>query len=87
MMDIIAKPILLSALMNETVVGLLALLLMIPSTWISLAIQVKRWHDRDKSGWWALINIVPVIGGLWALVECGFLKGDEGANRFGAPVI
>ncbi len=24
--------------------------------WIGLAVQIKRWHDRNKSGWWALIR-------------------------------
>ena len=28
-------------------------------TWISLAIAVKRYHDRDKSGWWVLIIFLP----------------------------
>jgi uncharacterized membrane protein YhaH (DUF805 family) len=51
---------------------------------IFLAIGAKRWHDRDKSGWWALLAFVPVIGGIWTLVECGFLKGTAGPNRFGA---
>ena len=50
---------------------------------ISIIVQVKRWHDRDKSGWWVLINFVPVVGPLWALVECGFLRGTLGDNRFG----
>ena len=30
-----------------------------------------------------LIDLVPVIGGLWALIETGFLKGTAGPNRFG----
>ena len=51
--------------------------------WAGLALQVKRFHDRDKSGWWVLIGFVPVIGGLWLLIELGFLRGTEGANRFG----
>jgi uncharacterized membrane protein YhaH (DUF805 family) len=51
--------------------------------WAGLAMQIKRWHDRDKSGWWCLIGLVPVIGGLWVLIECGFLRGTEGPNRFG----
>lgn len=45
--------------------------------------QIKRWHDLDKSGWWVLINFIPIVGGLWCLVECGFLKGTVGPNRFG----
>lgn len=51
--------------------------------WTSLMIEVKRWHDRNKSGWWILIVLLPVIGPLWALAECGFFKGTEGANHFG----
>ena len=52
--------------------------------WPSLAIQVKRWHDRDKSAWWVLMNFVPLIGFIWVLVENGFLRGTEGNNRFGS---
>jgi uncharacterized membrane protein YhaH (DUF805 family) len=51
--------------------------------WPAVAVSVKRWHDRDKSGWWVLINLVPVIGWLWALVDNGFRRGTAGPNRFG----
>ena len=51
---------------------------------VSFATQTKRWHDRDKSGWWWLISFVP-FGGLWMLIELGFLGGTPGANRFGLP--
>ena len=52
----------------------------------AIFVDIKRWHDRDKSGWWMLIALVPVIGSLWLLIELGFLKGTEGPNRFGPPV-
>ena len=51
--------------------------------WMSLALQVKRWHDRDKSGTWVFINLIPFIGWIWSLIECGFLDGTPGPNRFG----
>ena len=51
--------------------------------WPTLAIYAKRWHDRNKSGWWTLILFVPLIGSIWLIVECGFLRGTEGPNRFG----
>lgn len=51
--------------------------------WPSLAVEVKRWHDRDKTGWWLLINFVPLIGAIWALIETGFKEGTQGENRFG----
>ncbi|WP_210760769.1 DUF805 domain-containing protein [Azohydromonas sediminis] len=51
--------------------------------WPSLAISIKRWHDRDKSAWWVLVGLIPVIGGLWLLIENGFLRGTPGPNRYG----
>jgi uncharacterized membrane protein YhaH (DUF805 family) len=51
--------------------------------WFQICIEVKRWHDRGKSGWWYWIGLVPVIGGLWVLIECGFRRGTEGANLYG----
>lgn len=51
--------------------------------WPALAVSVKRWHDRNKTGWWVLLNAVPVIGWLWALIDNGFVRGTAGPNRFG----
>ena len=52
--------------------------------WPMIAISVKRWHDRDRSGWWVLLVLVPtVIGQLWALIDNGFVAGTKGPNRFG----
>lgn len=65
------------------VVGIVVMIVYIAMIWPSLAIGVKRWHDRDKSGWWVLIAFVPIIGGLWYLIECGFLEGTKGPNKFG----
>lgn len=50
-----------------------------------LAIHIKRWHDRNKSGWWHLIGIVPFIGILWIIVELGFCKGSKNKNIYGMP--
>lgn len=53
--------------------------------WINVASSVKRYHDRGKSGWWFLIVFVPLIGGFWQLIECGFCSGDDGENDYGVP--
>ncbi len=63
--------------------GIITLVSFVLGVWIALAVQVKRWHDRDKSGWWVHINFIPVIGMIWVLIQCGILKGTEGDNRFG----
>jgi uncharacterized membrane protein YhaH (DUF805 family) len=52
--------------------------------WPALAISAKRWHDRGKSAWWAVVVLVPVVGWIWALIENGCLRGTRGANRYGA---
>src|ERR1044071_1301694 len=63
--------------------GLILLIVYILALWIGLAVAAKRWHDRNKSAWWILIVFVPAVGGLWYLIECGFLKGTTGPNKFG----
>lgn len=56
--------------------------------WSGICVGVKRYHDRDKSGWWVLIIFVPIIGSIWYLIETGFLRGTAGPNRFGSdPVL
>lgn len=60
------------------------LLVNVALVWPALAISAKRWHDRGRSAAWLLINLVPVIGWLWALIDNGCVKGDIGPNRFGA---
>ena len=51
--------------------------------WPAIAISVKRWHDRDRSAWWVLVGLVPLIGQFWLLIDNGFLRGTRGPNRFG----
>ena len=63
--------------------GLVTIANFIIVLWIGLSVQVKRWHDRGKSGWWALINLIPIIGQVWVFIECGVLRSTTGDNRFG----
>jgi uncharacterized membrane protein YhaH (DUF805 family) len=65
------------------VFGFLGLVVYVAMIWMGLAVSIKRWHDRGKSGWWVLIAFIPLIGGIWALVETGFLEGDPGDNEYG----
>ena len=51
----------------------------------TLAMWVRRLHDRNKSGLWLLFAAVPGIGQLWMIWELGFAPGVPGANRFGPP--
>ena len=48
----------------------------------NLAVQVRRFHDQDKSGWFVLLGLIPYIGGLIIFVFM-LLEGTAGQNRFG----
>ncbi len=56
---------------------------LLAAVWMYLAAHVKRWHDRGKSGWMVLINLVPVAGVIWTIIELGFFRGAPGPNRYG----
>lgn len=47
-----------------------------------LALAVRRLHDTDRSGWWVLIALIPVIGSVVLLVFF-VLPSTPGPNRFG----
>jgi len=59
---------------------ILVLMVIYPATMIN----IKRAHDRDRSGWFTLLLFVPILS-LWPLVELGFLKGSDGNNKYGEP--
>lgn len=49
----------------------------------SLAVAVRRLHDLDRSGWWILLSLIPLVGAIILIIwYCS--KGTEGPNRFGA---
>ena len=58
--------------------GIVSLLAVVPG----LAIVIKRCHDRNRSGWFLLLLLVPLVS-LWAVIEVAFLKGTEGDNKYG----
>jgi len=58
------------------VIGFLGLI--IPN----IAVQVRRLHDQDRSGWFILLFVIPYVGGLIGLVFM-LVPGTSGPNRFG----
>jgi uncharacterized membrane protein YhaH (DUF805 family) len=47
-----------------------------------MAVAVRRLHDQGKSGWWLLLPLIPVIGGIWLFVLM-VTEGQRGDNRYG----
>jgi uncharacterized membrane protein YhaH (DUF805 family) len=48
----------------------------------AIAVSVRRLHDTDRSGWWLLIALVPIVGAIVLLV---FMVQDSkpGTNLYG----
>lgn len=62
--------------------GLYALAAIIPG----IAIGIRRLHDTDKSGWFLLISLVPLVGGI-ILIVWFVQSGTQGPNQYGpAPL-
>jgi len=57
----------------------LIMLLFLPGIF---CVSCRRMHDLGKSGWWMLISLIPLIGGLivlfWLVSE-----GEDEANYYG----
>ena len=67
---------------KDTGIGVLStiygLALLIPS----IAVTVRRLHDTTRSGWWYLINFVPIAGPLVMFIFV-VLDSDAGSNKWG----
>ena len=57
--------------------------LFICASWIFLAGQIKRLHDIKKSGKYALLNFIPILGSLILLALNIFKIGDKHTNEYG----
>jgi uncharacterized membrane protein YhaH (DUF805 family) len=47
----------------------------------SIACAVRRLHDQDKTGWLALLGLIPLIN--LVLLVFMFLEGTKGSNQYG----
>lgn len=50
-----------------------------------IAVAARRLHDTNRSGWWQLIALIPVIG--WIIIIYFMVQEAKEPNNFGTPVI
>jgi uncharacterized membrane protein YhaH (DUF805 family) len=51
----------------------------------NISVSIRRLHDTDRSGWWILIGLIPLIG-LIVLLVFYVQKSDPGDNSYGPPM-
>jgi uncharacterized membrane protein YhaH (DUF805 family) len=52
----------------------------------SFAVAARRLHDRNRSGWWQLLWLIPLVG-MIILIVWWATKGETGPNRFGKDTV
>ncbi len=66
--------------------GILSNLFGLASLIPSLAVSVRRLHDTGHSGWWVLLNLIPLIGFI-ILIIMSYAKPGEGPNKYGEAAL
>ena len=72
----------LAGIAPETNQSILAILYQLAILLPSIAVGVRRLHDTDRSGWWLLIGLIPIIGAI-VLIVFFVQDGTPNGNRFG----
>jgi uncharacterized membrane protein YhaH (DUF805 family) len=50
----------------------------------SIGVAIRRLHDTNRTGWWILVALIPLVGWIWIIVLLA-LAGDTGPNQYGPP--
>jgi uncharacterized membrane protein YhaH (DUF805 family) len=79
---ILAVSIVFTVIGLETVGSVVTILIWLALILPALGLGARRMHDIDKSGWWILINLVPLVGGIWFIILAA-TDSTPGNNRFG----
>ncbi|KRA38107.1 MULTISPECIES: DUF805 domain-containing protein [unclassified Nocardioides] len=62
--------------------GLLGALYALGTLVPSIAVLVRRIHDTGRSGWFALLLLIPCVG-IFVWLFFAFTAGNSGANEYG----
>ena len=62
---------------------MLTLIVQLVGTVAGISLNIRRFHDFNKSGWWILILMVPFVN-LYFSIKLLCIRGDVGANNYGA---
>ncbi|MDP1738236.1 MAG: DUF805 domain-containing protein [Caulobacter sp.] len=69
--------------LSQGAVATVTALLIANGLWITLAVAVRRCHDRGLTGWMLLFVMPPVLGQLWLVLSLITGEGARGPNRHG----
>ena len=65
---------------GQAIGGIYGLAVLLPS----IGVAIRRLHDTNRTGWWLLVALIPIVGWIWIIVLLA-LAGDSGSNSYGPP--
>lgn len=69
-----------AATISDSLCDLFGIAIFLPT----LAVATRRLHDTNRSGWWQLIELIPLIGFIVMIVWC--VQDPVEPNRFSGSV-
>ena len=75
--------ILITVVQYATGLKFLSLIWSLATLLPGLGLSIRRMHDIGKSGWWILINLIPIVGAIIFIVFAATASGP--ANQWGEP--
>jgi len=67
---------------ESTVLNILSVIVTLPMTIGSIMAGIRRLHDLNRSGWFMLIVLIPIVDVIFGLYML-FRRGTEGSNKYG----
>jgi uncharacterized membrane protein YhaH (DUF805 family) len=72
----------IDAILGTPIFWIIAVLgLLLPN----LSVSIRRLHDTNRTGWWILIGLIPIVGFIVLLIFY-LQQSDPGVNDYGPPM-
>jgi|SRR3989344_3564918 len=75
----------LDILPQNTLISILSILISLLLFTFFFSVNVRRWHDLNKSGWYSLLVFAPLVNVIVGIILI-FKTGKHEENNYGKPL-
>ena len=66
------------------ILNLILVMYSLAYSFVCLSLEVRRLHDVNKSGWYLLMELIPLVG--WIFVLIAFCSNSVEPNKYGKQI-